>query len=101
VAKNVQTNTVYFSRTYYASDKARDRFAITRCSWLSGNPPDVQALQVKIRHGKHLYECELEIMHDGTGLVKLATHDQGLAAGQFAVFYDGEYCLGSGMIVEQ
>jgi tRNA U34 2-thiouridine synthase MnmA/TrmU len=31
--------------------------------------------------------------------VKLEESDQGLAAGQFAVFYDGEICLGGGVIL--
>lgn len=98
VAKDVQSNTVYFSRSYYSPDKLRDSFTITQCNWLTGFAPDKHALKVKIRHGKGMYNCQLTINNDGTGSVKLATHDQGLAAGQFAVFYDGEYCLGSGMI---
>ena len=32
--------------------------------------------------------------------VRLRGRDKGLAPGQFAAFYDGEVCLGSGVIVE-
>ena len=35
------------------------------------------------------------------GKVVIDSHDQGLAAGQFAVFYDGVECLGCGVILEQ
>jgi tRNA U34 2-thiouridine synthase MnmA/TrmU len=33
-----------------------------------------------------------------TGKVILDQPDQGIATGQFAVFYEGEYCLGAGII---
>lgn len=35
-----------------------------------------------------------------TGEVHLPQDDQGLAAGQFAAFYDGNTCIGSGVILE-
>jgi hypothetical protein len=37
----------------------------------------------------------------GTGTVVIDASDQGLAAGQFAVFYRGEECLGCGVILER
>jgi tRNA-specific 2-thiouridylase len=58
----------------------------------------VHDLTVKIRHGKGIYRCQLLLSNEHTGKVILESHDQGLASGQFAVFYDGDYCLGSGMI---
>lgn len=33
-------------------------------------------------------------------VVQLTEDDQGLAAGQFAAFYDGKACIGSGVILE-
>lgn len=99
VAKDVSKNIVYMSRNYYSSDKVRNTFEINGCSWILGYTPEKKHLKVKIRHGKNLYDCELNMQPDGNCAVKLAEHDQGLASGQFAVFYDGEYCLGSGMII--
>lgn len=41
-----------------------------------------------------------ENSHDKVAVVQLFEDDQGLAAGQFAAFYDGRTCLGSGVILE-
>lgn len=98
VAKDVENNSVFVSRDYYSPDKMRKTFEIINCNWVSGHKPEKQELQVKIRHGKNMYGCLVNILHDGTGKVTLEQDDQGLAAGQFAVFYDDQFCLGSGVI---
>jgi tRNA (5-methylaminomethyl-2-thiouridylate)-methyltransferase len=98
MAKDPTQNIVYFSRTYYASDKMRDSFAVNSCSWIAGKKPNKKSLWVKMRHGKTMYECDVIVDSDTTAQVKLSQHDQGLAAGQFAVFYDGQYCIGAGII---
>jgi len=54
-----------------------------------------------VRHGPTLYECKLEMKYDDdevTGRVTLGGVDQGLAAGQYAVFYQHGYCLGCAVI---
>ncbi len=100
VAKEPQANTVFMSKNYYSADKNRDAFCIAECNWLNDIPAK-NNLFVKVRHGKVFHECTLILDCDAkSGRVHLATHDQGLAAGQFAVFYDGEYCLGAGMITD-
>ncbi|TQD68998.1 hypothetical protein C1H46_045469 [Malus baccata] len=38
--------------------------------------------------------------HEDVAVVHLSQDDQGLAAGQFAAFYEGRTCLGSGVILE-
>lgn len=38
--------------------------------------------------------------NDDIAVVQLPEDDQGLAAGQFAAFYEGQTCIGSGVILE-
>lgn len=58
----------------------------------------------QVRHGPRFYSCDMAIEVDGKGheiaVVKLSEDDQGLAAGQFAAFYQGSTCIGSGVILE-
>jgi tRNA-5-taurinomethyluridine 2-sulfurtransferase len=99
VSKDPQANTVFMSRNYYSPDKQRNTFAVRDCNWIAGSLPAKSDLQVKLRHGKMIYNCTIAPRSQGEWHVTLAQDDQGIAAGQFAVFYDGDECLGAGIIV--
>lgn len=67
--------------------------------WIAGSPPEPDAaLTAKLRHGPALVPCHLDLLGEDRAAVHLASPDQGVAPGQIAVFYDGEVCLGSGVI---
>lgn len=55
-------------------------------------------LKVKMRHGPDLKDCTVQKIDNETFQVKLSSDDQGIASGQYAVFYEGTRCLGSGVI---
>ena len=100
VAKDTQSNSVYISRNYYSAEKKRNKFEVDQCNWLSGTESTKRDLQVKMRHGAQLYACTVKYTSDGRMHVALDERDQGIAPGQFAVFYDETECLGSGVIVD-
>ena len=99
--KDIGANTLYATRQYAAADKARDEFSCAAINWIAGAPPRAtDGLRVKVRHGAAMHEGTVTLQADGTSAhVRLAERNQGLAPGQFAAFYDGEVCLGSGVIV--
>ena len=105
VRKDVGANALHATRDYAAASLPRDRFATEEIHWVAGAPPaepgaELQ-LQVKTRHGEACHEgarVTLGGAHGERALVQLAGRDKGLAPGQFAAFYDGEICLGSGVI---
>ncbi len=100
VKKDTTNNIVYISKSYYAPDKARNEFCVGGVSWISGQASDKTQLTVKLRHGPMMHNCALSKLDNGNYQVQLETNDQGIAPGQFAVFYDGDICLGSGVILD-
>ncbi|KAJ9164361.1 hypothetical protein P3X46_023944 [Hevea brasiliensis] len=106
VEKDVKNNVVFVSRNYFSFDKRRRLFRVGSLRWFSGLPPEkMHKLQCKVRHGPGFYDCSVEIQPGEVGsedvaVVHLFEDDQGLAAGQFAAFYQGRTCIGSGVILE-
>ena len=98
VKKDTQKNIVYISKNYYSEDKPRDTFTVSGFNWILLTKPEKHVLDIKIRHGEILYKATLDFIEPNKGIVKIEGTDQGIAPGQFAVFYDGEVCLGSAMI---
>jgi tRNA (5-methylaminomethyl-2-thiouridylate)-methyltransferase len=96
VRKDIERNVVFASRDYYNHDKKRDTCTIRSCNWLAA-PTAVSTLEVKLRHGVSRHGCRLD-MTNAKPRLYLNGSDQGIAPGQFAVFYDGYRCLGSGII---
>ncbi|KAI7843379.1 hypothetical protein COHA_002977 [Chlorella ohadii] len=93
--KDPSKNAVFVSRQYHEHAHRRDAFTCGPISWCSAARPD------PVRHGPHMYGCQLEGSDSSESSelrVTLDGNDQGLAAGQFAVFYQGGVCLGSAVI---
>ncbi len=99
VKKDTEKNIVYISRDPKEGDEAlRNNFILENVHWIADVPRGDKKLSVKIRHGEHEYPCALSSRQDGHLKVTLDGTDRGIAPGQFAVLYDGEYCLGGGTI---
>lgn len=103
VNKDVNKNIVYLSRNYHDPEKKRDSFMVSAFNWLHKIPSNNQSIKVKIRHGEFFYDAQISFTDDTKteALVTLIGNDQGIAPGQFAVFYEQDTCLGSGVIKEQ
>jgi tRNA-specific 2-thiouridylase len=102
VKKDILSNRIYVSRRINMEDKYRDTFKAGNFNWIAEEKPAKEDLQVKIRHAETIYCCKLEFLNENTARVKLEHPDRkGIAPGQFAVFYDGNICLGGGVILDQ
>jgi tRNA-5-taurinomethyluridine 2-sulfurtransferase len=98
-AKDPKNNIVYISREYYSPEKSRNTFEVGNFNWISGTKPDHKELLVKLRHGQQIHECTINFKdNDHAAVIALKDNDQGIAPGQFAVFYKGSHCLGAGVI---
>ena len=100
--KDTRRNVVFISRHYDELGAGGDSFVCGPLSFPSGQPRDLArlpGLRVKVRHGPATYACR--VSHGpGPGEVtaRLDAPDQGLAAGQYAVFYDGDECVACGVM---
>ncbi|KAI6685508.1 hypothetical protein NL676_031421 [Syzygium grande] len=106
VEKDTKYNVVFVSRNYFSVDKRRRLFRVGSLKWLTGaRPTEISQLRCKVRHGPGFYNCSLSLElgengQEDVALVQLPKDDQGLAAGQFAAFYQDRTCIGSGVILE-
>lgn len=88
----------------FGTDANAQKFSITDCEWINGQPDAGWQLFVRLRHTGELLPCQLN-QHQ----ILLDQPAQGIAAGQSAVFYtpltqnDGSQfiCLGGGVIAEE
>lgn len=104
VDKDSKKNIIYVSNKYH--DQKRDTLEVSNFNWFAGTPPIAdpaeavakKTLNVKLRHGEHEYKAKISFPSKSRAKLKLDSPDQGIAAGQFVAFYDGNICLGSAVI---
>jgi tRNA-specific 2-thiouridylase len=100
VDKDTEHNTVYVSHREHVGAARRSHFTLGNLHWIS-DPPIRERLSVRIRHGPEVVPCRLwpdaaaQRLH-----VEMDRDDAGVAPGQFGVLYDGDVCLGAGMIID-
>jgi tRNA-5-taurinomethyluridine 2-sulfurtransferase len=99
VKKDIGNNIVYISRENF-TDRAKDKFITGKFNWIAGYAPEGNQFQVKIRHGASFFNCSFDMLDDNKAEVKIDRPDQGIAPGQFAVFYKEDICLGGGVILD-
>ena len=100
VKKDLEKNIVYVAHSEKYLEHAKERFSVANLHWIN-EAPGKSELQTKVRHSPRLEPCTIRLLEEvegGRAEVILKTKDQGIAPGQSAVFYDGEYCLGTGVI---
>jgi tRNA (5-methylaminomethyl-2-thiouridylate)-methyltransferase len=95
VAKDVAADVVYVSHA--SARQARSTFTASSLHWIAG-PPARDRLLVRIRHAPTLVPCVVRPLSRESLEVTMEQPDAGIAAGQFAVLYDDEVCLGCGVI---
>lgn len=99
VGKDMAKNEVYVSRSIDNQNLWRKELTLADVHWIN-QPPKDGAYQVRVRHRAPLIDAEIVRVNDASEkvTVKLAESQRAVAPGQSAVLYDGEECLGGGII---
>lgn len=97
--KDLQTNTLFVVQGHdhpwlqYAALRAQE------VSWVAGEPPPAGPLAAKARYRQSDAGCRFEPLADGSGFQLHFDQAQwAVTPGQSAVLYNGEVCLGGGII---
>ncbi len=100
VEKRFEENVVYVAHAERVAERSRRELTIGELTWLTEEPGEGRFL-TKLRHGPVLTPVTVRRgQNPGELHLTLDEADRGIAPGQFAVLYDGEYCLGGGTILE-
>jgi tRNA (5-methylaminomethyl-2-thiouridylate)-methyltransferase len=97
VRKDLETNRVYVAHADRYREHSKREFVVDSVHWI-GDPPRSESLETKVRHSPHLERCRILPLEAGRLRVTLENEDQGIAPGQSAIFYEGDICLGGGVI---
>jgi len=75
-------------------------FSVHAINWITGQAPQkLHNIHTKIRYRATPVPCEISLTEDNQAQIHCATPLRDITPGQFAVFYQGECVLGSGVIL--
>lgn len=98
VGKNMDKNEVYVTTNINDTKLWGDTIRLVSVHWISGQQPSSPRVMVRIRHRAPLVPAALSISSDGETSLKLDDQQRAIAPGQSVVLYQGDLCLGGGII---
>ena len=94
VGKDMDKNEVYVSRDLNDGAIWRESAMLSSIHWISGAAPAESTYQIRVRHRAPLVSAEL---HGDT--LTFADAQRAVTPGQSVVIYDGDVCLGGGIVI--
>lgn len=98
VAKDMQTNRIFVSRNINQEGLWTREIHLRELFWTHEAPKPGQKYHVRLRHLAPLTEAQIDCEKDAA-IVRFASEQKSIASGQSVVIYDGEICLGGGIVV--
>jgi len=97
--KDMADNVLYVGQGHDHPWLFSRRLRARQLSWVTGQPPGAGSrLTAKVRYRQPDQDCVVTASHGGELLLEFAQPQRAVTAGQSVVLYDGESCLGGGII---
>lgn len=101
VAKNMAENTLIVAQGENHPALFKDSLAATKVHWIMGEPTTFPVTATaKTRYRQHDQPCIINKLDEHTISVAFSDPQRAITPGQSVVFYQGEVCLGGGIITE-
>lgn len=97
VGKDVDKNEVYVTTDLNDDSLWKNNITLSSVHWINGAPPEGRC-KIRVRHRAPLIDTTIEFKSNNTLSLKLEESQRAIAIGQSVVIYDGEVCLGGGII---
>ncbi len=96
--KDMATNTLWVVRGHDHPWLLTTRVVFDDASWIAGEAPRSTRLSAKTRYRQHDAPCRLERDGDDRWALLFDDPQRAVTPGQSAVLYDGDVCIGGGVI---
>ncbi|MEK7646575.1 MAG: tRNA 2-thiouridine(34) synthase MnmA [Patescibacteria group bacterium] len=98
VSKDAEKNILTVSNKKSDQEKVSPKVEITRCNWINEIPVGGTTLKARGRYRQGLSSIEIIKAEADTAIVRFEHTDTSLTPGQSLVIYDGERCVGGGVL---
>lgn len=97
VGKNMDTNQVFVTTNLNDQTLWQPQMKLENTHWISGTAPSDGTYQARLRHRGQLHGAQI-VVEDDYVVVTLDQPERAVAPGQSLVLYDGDTCLGGGIV---
>jgi tRNA-specific 2-thiouridylase len=98
VGKDMDKNEVYVTTDLNDGTLWRDEVRLGFVHWINDTPTE-GTYQIRVRHRAPLVSTGISIAENGEAILRLEDPERAVAAGQSVVIYDGNTCLGGGIVL--
>ena len=99
VDKDIEKNVLYVEQGEHHPALYSPALLASQLHWVAGVPPPLpHACSAKVRYRQTDQPCTIGQLAAGTAQVTFASPQRAVTPGQSVVFYDGDICLGGGVI---
>lgn len=96
--KDMNNNTLYVVQGHDHPWLLSPGLTAEQASWISGTPPDISNLMVKTRYRQADVAAQLNVIDEHQFKLAFTDAQWAVTPGQSAVLYQGDVCLGGGII---